>query len=105
MFTPSDLILGPYGTGLWIDAQTDPDPTQAGDHGQRIAARSLAGGSGRPLKDVETRVLEVCESENIWGRLAMDEEEGRIASARVDGRVTLLDYGPIEDLKSSEDIV
>ncbi|KAH8104085.1 hypothetical protein BXZ70DRAFT_905197 [Cristinia sonorae] len=101
MFTPSDVILGPYGTGIWIDAQTDPDPTQAGDHGQRIAARMLVGGDGKSVDESKTRVLRVCESENVWSRLAMDEEEGRIAVGRMDGKITLLDYGRIEGLKAS----
>ncbi|THH22128.1 hypothetical protein EUX98_g8245 [Antrodiella citrinella] len=96
MFTPSDLILGPYGTAVWIDAQTDPDPTQAGDHGQRIAGRILASGNGEPVVDAETRLLQICETASKWGRLALDEEEGRIAVGHIDGRVTLFDYGRLE---------
>lgn len=42
MFTPTDAALGPYGTALWLDAQTDMSPVaQAGDRGQRIAGRVL----------------------------------------------------------------
>ncbi|KAI0358228.1 hypothetical protein OH77DRAFT_1253981 [Trametes cingulata] len=42
IFTPSDIALGPYGTALWIDASTDTTtPSQAGDHGQRIAGKVL----------------------------------------------------------------
>ncbi|KAI0332743.1 hypothetical protein GY45DRAFT_1320660 [Cubamyces sp. BRFM 1775] len=43
IFTPSDVILGPYGTALWLDASTDTTtPSQAGDHGQRIAGMVLS---------------------------------------------------------------
>ncbi|KAH9951107.1 hypothetical protein B0H21DRAFT_352892 [Amylocystis lapponica] len=43
LFTPSDVVLGRYGTALWIDAQTDPRaPAQAGDHGQRVVGQMLA---------------------------------------------------------------
>ncbi|KAI0664474.1 hypothetical protein C8Q70DRAFT_948297 [Cubamyces menziesii] len=42
IFTPSDVVLGPYGTALWLDASTDTTtPSQAGDHGQRIAGMVL----------------------------------------------------------------
>ncbi|KAI0741255.1 hypothetical protein C8Q80DRAFT_1193359 [Daedaleopsis nitida] len=56
LFTPSDLVLGPYGTALWLDASTDPTtPSQAGDHGQRIACKVIArggvGGSPRSTRD------------------------------------------------------
>ena len=42
LFTPSDLVLTPYGTSAWLDASTDPTTlSQAGDHGQRIASKVL----------------------------------------------------------------
>ncbi|TCD67382.1 hypothetical protein EIP91_012417 [Steccherinum ochraceum] len=93
MFTESDMVVGPYGTALWMDAQTDPDPTQAGDHGQRIATRMLSKNTGQPVYEDVTRVLQICETENLWSRLAMDEEEGKVAIGHKDGTVTLLDYG------------
>ncbi|TBU45390.1 hypothetical protein BD309DRAFT_989574 [Dichomitus squalens] len=46
LFTPSDMVLAPRGTALWLDASTDATtPSQAGDHGQRIASRVLARAS------------------------------------------------------------
>ncbi|OBZ73695.1 hypothetical protein A0H81_06257 [Grifola frondosa] len=43
LFTPSDMVLGRYGTALWIDAATDETtPSQAGDHGQRIVGKMLS---------------------------------------------------------------
>ncbi|KAI1790291.1 hypothetical protein LXA43DRAFT_1017343 [Ganoderma leucocontextum] len=42
LFTPSDMVLGAYGTALWLDASTDATtPSQAGDRGQRIATKFL----------------------------------------------------------------
>lgn len=52
LFTPSDVVFGAYGTILWIDASTDPTtPSQAGDHGQRIAMKVLMRGSPATLPD------------------------------------------------------
>ena len=43
LFTPSDMVVGAYGTALWLDASTDAaTPSQAGDRGQRIAMKFLA---------------------------------------------------------------
>ncbi|KAI0367624.1 hypothetical protein BV20DRAFT_1024247 [Pilatotrama ljubarskyi] len=54
IFTPSDIVLGPYGTALWIDASTDTTtPSQAGDHGQRIAGKVL---TRTPLPHARARV-------------------------------------------------
>ncbi|KAL7280626.1 hypothetical protein ACG7TL_005563 [Trametes sanguinea] len=53
IFTPSDVVLGRYGTALWIDASTDVNtPSQAGDHGQRIAGKLL---TQTPLPKVRLR--------------------------------------------------
>ena len=41
IFTPADMTIGAYGTALWLDAQTDAAPAQAGDRGQRIAGKVL----------------------------------------------------------------
>ena len=36
------MVLAPSGTALWLDASTDSaTPSQAGDHGQRIASKVL----------------------------------------------------------------
>lgn len=141
LFTPSDMVLGKYGTALWIDAQTDANsPSQAGDHGQRIAGKILSipnpryvkydpsnplGGEGgdqvspgfvdfqpgahlgdsndgandefgRQEKDNPIMVFEVRENYDGWNRLALDEEEGRVAVGSVDGSITVFDYAPLQ---------
>lgn len=58
LFTPSDMVLGPYGTALWLDASTDPTtPSQAGDRGQRIAFKVVAGpgASSQPRRSHQTQ--------------------------------------------------
>lgn len=143
LFTPSDMVLGEYGTALWIDAQTDMNsPSQAGDHGQRIAGKMLSkpnphyvkpdssstlgieeinpgfvdfqpgahlgGGDGvgtgagsnhdeQGDRDSPIMVFEVRDSYDGWNRLALDEEEGRIAVGSVDGTITVFDYAPLQD--------
>ena len=106
LFTPSDMVLAPSGTALWLDASTDSaTPSQAGDHGQRIAGRVLPapappregegegarwwGEGGGPM------VFHMQEEDDGWNRLALDEEEGRVAVGTVYGRVHLIEYAPL----------
>lgn len=138
LFTPSDMVLGKYGTALWIDAQTDfSSPSQAGDHGQRIAGKMLSATNLRnhhlnlsdpmphrrgddqvspgyidfqpgahlaqgesvhsigPQDENSIMVFEVRENCDGWNRLALDEEEGRIAVGSVDGTINVFDYAPL----------
>lgn len=124
LFTPSDMVLGRRGTALWLDAQAyESGPAQAGDHGQRIAGRILAappfplppsareggrnreGGSGEGQggdrvspgwfgEGEGPMVFHMQEEDDGWNRLALDEEEGRIAVGTVYGRVHLFEYAP-----------
>lgn len=122
LFTPHDMIIGPYGTALWLDAQTDNN-SQAGDRGQRIAGKVMrfvprptdAGAirtpshavdlqiPGDPHSDgpqlgregVERRIgmiFHATDDTEEWGRLAVDEDEGQIAVSCIDGRVLVYDY-------------
>ena len=55
------MVLGPYGTALWLDASTDPTtPSQAGDRGQRIALKVIAGAGApdRPPAANQTQLVE-----------------------------------------------
>jgi len=123
LFTPFDMVVGRFGTAVWIDAQTDLDsPAQAGDHGQRIAGKVLCipkrldnpvyaptnGASGddrvsagytQPTPDELDQsspviAYDVRATEDTWNRLAVNEEEGRIAVSDVDGTITLLCFNP-----------
>ncbi|KIP03044.1 hypothetical protein PHLGIDRAFT_499330 [Phlebiopsis gigantea 11061_1 CR5-6] len=116
LFTPSDAVLGAHGTALWLDAQTGGGgPSQAGDRGQRIAGRVLRRAMPAPAPseqaaardprhavdlhapadaaaEGETMVFLCSENSEEWGRLALCEEEGRIAVSCVDARVLVYDY-------------
>lgn len=117
LFTPSDMLIGPYGTALWLDAQTDSiAPSQAGDRGQRIAGKVLRS-VPRPTREVvsprhavdlqaqlsegettveqgasEGMIFHLLEDSEQWGRLAVSDDEGQIAISCVDGRVLVYDY-------------
>ena len=117
LFTPTDMVIGPYGTALWLDAQTDPIAlSQAGDRGQRIAGKVLrwppppAEETNGPRHAVDLQVqlsegdtnaghgwksgmvFHLREENEEWGRLAVCEDEGRIAVSCVDGRILVYDY-------------
>ncbi|CDO68844.1 hypothetical protein BN946_scf184805.g53 [Trametes cinnabarina] len=63
IFTPSDVVLGRYGTALWIDASTDVNtPSQAGDRGQRIAGKLL---TQMPLPTERLRLGERPQDDNV----------------------------------------
>lgn len=122
LFTPHDMIVGPYGTALWLDAQTD-NISQAGDHGQRIAGKVLrfiprpadSGMVRSPSHAVDLRmpgdpnengdepgtgererrnemVFHATDDTEEWSRLTVDEDEGQIAVSCIDGRVLVYDY-------------
>ncbi|CCM02661.1 uncharacterized protein FIBRA_04765 [Fibroporia radiculosa] len=135
LFTPSDMVLGRYGTALWLDAQSsNSGPAQAGDHGQRIAGKMLISPRTPPHTQMRTikrteddkvspgyaeeqpgnsssgqaihegaiaheprmMVFHMQDEEDDWSRLALDEEEGRIAIGTVNGTVLLFEYVPRE---------
>lgn len=121
VFTPSDMTIGAYRTALWLDAQTDMAPSQAGDRGQRIAGRVLryvpppAEERTNPRHAVDLQVqLTEGETSNVagygdeqlgremlfhlqeeseeWGRIALSDDEGKMAISCVDGRILVYDY-------------
>lgn len=119
IFTPSDAVLGRYGTALWLDAQTDL-PSQAGDRGQRVAGKVLRhvpppseenqeprhavnldvqineASAGRVdaglSRTTQPSLFHLQEDAEDWTRLAVCDDEGRIAVSCMDGRVMVYDY-------------
>ncbi|KXN86191.1 hypothetical protein AN958_10379 [Leucoagaricus sp. SymC.cos] len=91
-----DMAVGSHGTIIYIDSHTE---TYFGhsDFGQRLAGtrideRSPDGGVGQVGMMVrESSVYQVSERDE-WTRIALEEEEGKIAIGHVNGRITLLDY-------------
>lgn len=90
-----DMVVGSHGTIIYTDSHTE---TYFGhsDFGQRLAStrideQSGDGGEGAGTMARESSVYLVTERDE-WTRIALQEEEGRIAIGHVDGRITLLDY-------------
>jgi hypothetical protein len=100
MFSSSHMTLGPYGTALWIDDHAEEYFSTA-TRGQRVAGLFCP----KLLEDVEgTAELDEWKTSTMaaavytvqkgggWTRLAMDEEEGRIAIGSSDGQIIISDY-------------
>jgi len=89
------MILGPYGTLLWIDGQLGVEwEGVVSERGQRIASTMLSTGAGGE-NNVEERYatrFQTREDKDVWSSLAIDEETGRIAVGSFDGNITILDY-------------
>ena len=115
IFTPSDTALGSFGTAMWLDAHTDgAAPAQAGDRGQRVAAKTLRfhppshggvlprhaveldAGNGFAQPDDESEspvvVFNVQEENDNWVKLAVCDEEGWVAIGCTDGRILVYEY-------------
>lgn len=94
------MALGPYGTALWIDSHTE-DYFGHSDRGQRLAGRFSPSLTSEEVTSVELidqvastaarSVYDVSENDS-WVRLALDEEEGRIALGSVDGQISVLEF-------------
>lgn len=87
------MVLGKYGTLVWIDAQLDTgEEGDASEHGQRIAGSWLPSSS----KEVKSKLslFALKEERDVWSCLALDEESGRVVVGSVDGTFTIFDYSP-----------
>lgn len=92
--------MGNRGTALWIDTHTEDYFGRSG-RGQRLAASLAttseagdhleAGEEDYIAPTMDASVFGVCEEDN-WTRVAVDEEEGRVAIGSLDGTVTILEY-------------
>ena len=93
--------MGNRGTALWIDTHAE-DYFGHSNRGQRLAARLTTTSEAEDHLDeaseedyivttMEASVLGVCEEED-WTRVAVDEEEGRVAIGSMHGTVTILEY-------------
>ncbi|KAL0953985.1 hypothetical protein HGRIS_005143 [Hohenbuehelia grisea] len=95
LFSATHMVLGPYGTALWLDSHTE-DYFGQSDRGQRLASRLLSlvpdeEDDGSPASATASTIYDVHE-EDSWVRVALQEEEGRIVVGRSDGVITVYDY-------------
>lgn len=92
LFSTSHMALGKYGTAVWFDNGAEDDFGQA-DRGQRLAGMLLTA----PNSDGDTvavgslSVHEYADTDR-WVKVAVCEEEGKIAVAAVDGTITIRSY-------------
>lgn len=104
LFASSHMTLGRYGTALWIDSHTE-DYFGHSNHGQRLAGSILTMEESEYLDDsdnvdpsnqiassVMASIVFGVKEHDEWVRLALDEEEGRIAVACASGEISLCDY-------------
>lgn len=91
-----DIAVGSYGTIIYIDSHTESYFGHS-NFGQRLAGTRIdaqldngAGGEVDPAIR-ETSVYAVSEQDE-WTRIALQEEEGKVAIGHVDGQITVLDF-------------
>ncbi|RDX54063.1 hypothetical protein OH76DRAFT_1373978 [Lentinus brumalis] len=111
LFTPSDMVLAPYGTALWLDASTDPTTlSQAGDHGQRIASKVLTL-TPLPRADQVSKAGEGPQDDQVspgpavldpeWANAAIQESEsGAVRAGEVGREVSVLHVQETHELWS-----
>ncbi|KAF7985774.1 hypothetical protein HWV62_389 [Athelia sp. TMB] len=109
LFSQADIALGPYGTALFIDSNQDESQS---DLAQRLAGQMLTrlgkhsddndsaiqGAASaqelvpdEPVSGFPSMVFLIREHDN-WTRLAMDEQAGKVAFARMNADLELLEY-------------
>ncbi|KAJ7780264.1 hypothetical protein DFH07DRAFT_468411 [Mycena maculata] len=99
LFARWDMVLGAYGTALWIDSHTE-DYFDHAVEGQRLAGTLFTtfepGGPVVALSDqgasaTASMVYQVREDDG-WIRIAIAEEEGKIAVGTSTAEITVLEY-------------
>ncbi|KAJ7777422.1 hypothetical protein B0H16DRAFT_1505423 [Mycena metata] len=100
LFARWDMVLGSYGTALWIDSHTE-DYYDHAVEGQRLAGTLFSaieprGGPAVALDDqtataTASMVYQVREDDG-WVRIAIQEEEGRIAVGTSTAEITIFEY-------------
>ncbi|KAG1738969.1 hypothetical protein EDB19DRAFT_866764 [Suillus lakei] len=93
LFAPSSVALGRYGTAVWLDSHTE-DWMGPSDCGQRLAGRILmtTGESSNSQHSPQASMVFRVRDDDLWNKVAIDEESGRIAVGYVNGSITLFEY-------------
>jgi hypothetical protein len=93
------MVLGAYGTALWIDSHTE-DYFDHAVEGQRLAGTLFTtvepGTAVVPLDEqgisaTASMVYQVREDDS-WVRIAIQEEEGKIAVGTSTAEITIFQY-------------
>lgn len=93
LFSPSSVALGRYGTALWLDSHAE-DWVGPSDCGQRLAGRILmaTGESSTSQRSSGASMVFRVRHDDLWNKVAINEESGRIAVGYVNGSITLYEY-------------
>ncbi|KAJ7221949.1 hypothetical protein C8J57DRAFT_1536514 [Mycena rebaudengoi] len=92
LFARSDMVLGSYGTALWIDSHTEDYFAHAME-GQRLAGTLLSSIEvpDQAAAATDNMVFNVREKDG-WVRIAIEEQEGRIAVGTSKAEITISEY-------------
>ncbi|KAJ7105105.1 hypothetical protein C8R43DRAFT_1092170 [Mycena crocata] len=99
LFARSDMVLGSYGTALWIDSHTE-DYFEHAVEGQRLAGtlfttvdpgEEVVALSDQVASATASMVYQVREDDG-WIRIAIDEEEGKIAVGTATAEIMIFEY-------------
>jgi hypothetical protein len=95
LFGPSAVALGKYGTALWLDSHTE-DWLGPSDRGQRLAGKLVQVATDSSSVNWQdnskaSMVFHVRE-DDMWNKVAVNEQAGRVAVGYVNGAITLFEY-------------
>ncbi|KAG6909365.1 hypothetical protein DXG01_000804 [Tephrocybe rancida] len=101
LFSKYHMAIGSHGTAVWIDSHTE-DYFGRGDCGQRLAGsrpleildvedEDFYEDSNEMESSMDSSVFGYCEYDE-WGRVAVDEEEGRIAIGHLNSTIVVHEY-------------
>ncbi|KAH7910058.1 hypothetical protein BJ138DRAFT_1114430 [Hygrophoropsis aurantiaca] len=115
LFSQSAVVLGQYGSALWLDSHTE-DWFGPSDRGQRLAGKMLSvdgedvgdsssieesnnhsdaqdsGGEGEQGMQIRREMMFGVQEDDMWSRVAMDEESGRVVLGCVNGDIEMFEY-------------
>ena len=95
LFATYHMALGTHGMAIWLDSHTE-DYFGQSDRGQRLAgclapAQESIGEVSPGDTTTRSSVFDISE-DVTWVRVALSEEEGRIAVGSSDGFISVLEY-------------
>ncbi len=92
--TLRDMAIGSYGTIIYVDTEGHFGPDE---FGQRLAGTRIVGHSGSVTggevdSAVQRTSVFMTSERNEWMKIALQEQEGKIAVGHQGGQITILDY-------------
>ncbi|KAJ7497952.1 hypothetical protein B0H11DRAFT_1997986 [Mycena galericulata] len=99
LFARWDMVLGSYGTALWIDSHTEDYFAHAVE-GQRLAGTlfttvdpgALVAALNDQVASATASMVYHVREDDGWIRIAIEEEEGKIAVGTSTAEITVFEY-------------